>query len=373
MTDPTSHMHSISEKKVTRLLGSSSRKNRRTSNSSDTSASTSASSAAIAPPNVADLWKRYNVRHLTRTYPKGGRIDSSNYNPTLAWAVGCQLVALNVQTPDAPLTLNDGRFRENRKCGYILKPCPQVMPADAVNGSGGSEASSVLATVGGALLRGTLTKKAAANVTTTTGVQPSVEDVRGVPDRIKTLQKYRTNHVEPMRVRVRILAGSCLPKPGGSKIGETIDPYVTVTLHDVKQDGAVPNSNSSTSSSKRKAERNNTTTAANASGGRMVYVAASFTTKAVVNNGFCPVWQGEPLKELTVLNPSVAMLQFSLKEQDVGVDDRVAEAAIPCNRLRTGYRSVPLYDMKTNTRTGPFGFASLLVELQILPLLSSSK
>lgn len=35
---------------------------------------------------------------MSRIYPKGTRIDSSNYSPQLFWNVGCQMVALNYQT-----------------------------------------------------------------------------------------------------------------------------------------------------------------------------------------------------------------------------------------------------------------------------------
>ena len=34
---------------------------------------------------------KYNCRQISRTYPAGGRIDSSNYNPQHAWNVGCQI------------------------------------------------------------------------------------------------------------------------------------------------------------------------------------------------------------------------------------------------------------------------------------------
>ena len=36
---------------------------------------------------------------LTRVYPKGQRIDSSNYDPMPMWNCGCHMVALNYQTP----------------------------------------------------------------------------------------------------------------------------------------------------------------------------------------------------------------------------------------------------------------------------------
>ena len=40
----------------------------------------------------------YNKRQLSRVYPKGTRVDSSNYLPHQFWNAGCQLVALNYQT-----------------------------------------------------------------------------------------------------------------------------------------------------------------------------------------------------------------------------------------------------------------------------------
>ena len=39
----------------------------------------------------------YNRKQLARIYPWGGRVDSSNLDPGLAWAAGCQLVAFNFQ------------------------------------------------------------------------------------------------------------------------------------------------------------------------------------------------------------------------------------------------------------------------------------
>merc|ERR1712127_1123689 len=73
------------------------------------------------PCNV-EKWKRYNVDHMSRIYPAGSRVDSSNYNPVVSWSSGCQLVALNFQSDDSEMTINDGRFRENGGCGYVLKP-----------------------------------------------------------------------------------------------------------------------------------------------------------------------------------------------------------------------------------------------------------
>ena len=82
---------------------------------------------------------------LSRLYPKGLRFDSSNYNPVPFWNVGCQLAALNYQTPginqttiqldsicarshflvsllDKSMQINQGKFLQNGNCGYVLKP-----------------------------------------------------------------------------------------------------------------------------------------------------------------------------------------------------------------------------------------------------------
>uniref|UniRef100_A0A3P8U145 1-phosphatidylinositol 4,5-bisphosphate phosphodiesterase n=1 Tax=Amphiprion percula TaxID=161767 RepID=A0A3P8U145_AMPPE len=63
----------------------------------------------------------YNKRQMSRIYPKGTRMDSSNYNPQPFWNVGCQMVALNYQTMDFPMQLNMALFEFNGRTGYLLK------------------------------------------------------------------------------------------------------------------------------------------------------------------------------------------------------------------------------------------------------------
>ncbi|GLH02475.1 1-phosphatidylinositol 4,5-bisphosphate phosphodiesterase [Gryllus bimaculatus] len=97
----------------------------------------------------------YNKRQMTRIYPKGVRVDSSNFIPQVRnsvqpgtltectapkrrhstddgrfsvfnlqifWNGGCQMVSLNFQTPDLPMQLNQGKFEPNGNAGYVLKP-----------------------------------------------------------------------------------------------------------------------------------------------------------------------------------------------------------------------------------------------------------
>ncbi|CAG5895997.1 unnamed protein product [Menidia menidia] len=70
----------------------------------------------------ATAYIHHNMDKLSRIYPAGSRTDSSNYNPVPMWNVGCQIVALNFQTPSKEMHLNQGRFLPNGFCGYILKP-----------------------------------------------------------------------------------------------------------------------------------------------------------------------------------------------------------------------------------------------------------
>jgi len=229
----------------------------------------------IISRNQCNEWMQYNQTHMSRVYPGGIRLDSSNYNPVSAWSTGCQLVALNFQTCDAALRANDGRFRENGNCGYVLKP------EELLN---------------------------------------------------KDFTLNNTFDAPVLRLIIRVLSGSCLPKPRGDRKGECIDPYVQVTLNDLTE----------TNEMKIK----------------------TYYTTSINSNGFFPIWNSEEFR-FSVLNQSVAILQFTVWDKDVGSkDDFIASSSIPISCLRKGYRSVRLYD-KSNTRSGAFDFASLLVEVKM--------
>jgi phosphatidylinositol phospholipase C delta len=54
---------------------------------------------------------KHNRTHLVRIYPKGMRLNSSNYEPHRYWSAGAQLVAINWQTC--------GAFQ----CAFFLSCC----------------------------------------------------------------------------------------------------------------------------------------------------------------------------------------------------------------------------------------------------------
>ncbi|KAK5893987.1 hypothetical protein CesoFtcFv8_010728 [Champsocephalus esox] len=65
---------------------------------------------------------QYNRKALSRIYPKGQRVESSNYDPYPLWAGGCHMVALNIQTADKYTQLNSALFSMNGQTGYVLQP-----------------------------------------------------------------------------------------------------------------------------------------------------------------------------------------------------------------------------------------------------------
>ncbi|CAL8274392.1 unnamed protein product [Lota lota] len=132
------------------------------------------------------LFVKHNSRQLSRIYPSGQRLQSSNYDPQDMWNSGCQMVALNFQTPGEQMDLNQGRFLPNGRCGYILKP---------------------------SFLR-----------TPTSTFDP--ENTGGGP-----------GHV-PTQLTLRILSAQQLPKPIQTKASSIVDPQVWVEIHGVSIDNS---------------------------------------------------------------------------------------------------------------------------------------
>jgi hypothetical protein len=206
-TLPVTNMLSMSETKVLKILDKNDQK-------------------------IVNLWKDYNNTHMTRVYPSGSRLDSSNFNPVVHWAASCQMVALN-------------------------------------------------------------------------------------PGKLK--------------LKIKVLAGSCLPKPYGETSGEVISPYVMIRLHDIIENQL------------KLDERK---------------------THTVQDNGYCPQWVGGKEFSFQVDSPGVAMLQFTVLNSDEGfIDDIICRTAIPVRCLREGVRSVHFYDR--NSQWGTLSLARLLVQVKI--------
>ena len=63
---------------------------------------------------------QHNRDFLVRIYPSGLRVNSSNIDPAFSWRQGAQIVALNWQSLDQGMMLNEGMFAGEE--GWVLKP-----------------------------------------------------------------------------------------------------------------------------------------------------------------------------------------------------------------------------------------------------------
>jgi phosphatidylinositol phospholipase C, delta len=74
-------------------------------------------------PQEKAQFEDHNLRYMFRVYPKGLRLDSSNFDPNIFWRRGVQMVALNWQTYDRFQQINQAMFAAGTdRHGYVLKP-----------------------------------------------------------------------------------------------------------------------------------------------------------------------------------------------------------------------------------------------------------
>ncbi|XP_002742254.1 1-phosphatidylinositol 4,5-bisphosphate phosphodiesterase gamma-1-like [Saccoglossus kowalevskii] len=217
----------------------------------------------------AALFTRYNKFQFSRVYPKGQRVDSSNYDPMPCWMCGSQMVALNYQTPDRPIQINAGRFLANGKCGMVLLP----------------------------------------------------DCMRNIEGYDPTDKNILNGVVEPITITITIMGARHLIKTGRG----IASPFVEVEIIGTDYD----NHN-------------------------------KYKTKTKVDNGLNPVWM--EVCEFDIINPPVAMIRFSVQDEDMfGDPNFLGQATYPISCIRNGYRSVPL----CNGYSEELELGALLVHIEI--------
>ncbi|KAJ7460554.1 1-phosphatidylinositol-4,5-bisphosphate phosphodiesterase 1 [Mycena latifolia] len=227
---------------------------------------------------------RHTQTHVVRIYPKGTRVNSTNYEPLQYWAAGCQLVALNIQTMDMGYRINQAMFMRSGRQGYVLKPLA---------------------------LR-----------------DPNFQELR-----------KHTKHF----FDVTIISAQQLPRPrdsSGNEIVEKsiVDPYIEVALHipawshspflpDNKNYDHVPPSDASGGS---------------ATSARTI----SYCTGAVHNNGFNPMWQEELCLPFDCIGgmKELIFVEFSVKQEKKPDYAPLASYIAPLSSLQQGFRHLPLHD-----------------------------
>ncbi|KAI0672187.1 1-phosphatidylinositol-4,5-bisphosphate phosphodiesterase 1 [Trametes maxima] len=249
---------------------------------------------------MMDLIK-HNRSHLVRTYPKGTRIGSTNYEPHRYWSAGCQLVAINWQTFDLGYMINHAMFQRNGRAGYVLKPLA-LRNAD------------------------------------------------------KQMLAKRTNHL----LNISIISAQQLPRPKDSQGREiidksVIDPFVEVSIH-------IPDWTHSPFLPDATADAYSPPTAGNAVSATSARTVTC-RTGVVKNNGFNPVWEQEICLPFDLVGDmkDLVFVRFSVKQEDKEDDEPLAVYCASLGSLNLGYRHLPLHDGQLSQ----YLFSTLFVKIDI--------
>lgn len=242
---------------------------------------------------------------LIRTYPKGRRVDSSNYNPIDAWELGSQCVALNLQTHDIHYYINRALFKTNGDSGYVLKPqWMREQPRLANVKDDGSVTQ---------LSQNAPTSKSEQQ-------QQQYELARAMPivERIK----------ENATLRIRVICAQNISNPASTS--DAVSPVISLTLVGPK------------------------------------YKEFRQTKTIIRNNGFDPHWlEVFEFNRITSIDMSFLYIAVSTKSSGLKVNDTLlGENAINLGALRCGYRAVPFFNAVPNARVRKIAVLLCHFELQ---------
>jgi phosphatidylinositol phospholipase C, delta len=249
---------------------------------------------------MMDLIK-HNKTHLVRVYPKGMRLNSTNYEPHRYWAAGAQLVALNWQTfgrlinstkylnvsidkkyLDFGYMINHAMFQRNGRAGYVLKPAP----------------------------------------------------LREGRKELLTLQ--RQHYLDLTVISAQQLP---LPKDGNGVeiVGKSVlDPYVEVSLH-------VPDWVNPMNTNLVGSPNSNIPTATPA-------CTLSYRTSVVKNNGFNPVWEEKIRIPFTCVEDmlDLVFVRFKVKQEDGDDSEPLAYFCASLGQLQAGEANLCLVAVSMN-------------------------
>ena len=237
--------------------------------------------------------EKHNMHHLMRVYPSGWRVQSSNPDPLLFWRRGVQMMALNWQTYDLPMQMNDAMFASGSdKLGYVLKPRE---------------------------LRESLSIQEEIS-------EPSIHGLGKIQKKL-------------IRFSVDIISAQQLPRPRGIAPDATLDPYVEIEMFSAEdkskgiasgeggQDASARNGMSGIGSPHRR------------------------RTCVVQANGFNPIF-GDTFKlSLETKYPSLVFVRWTVWNSQDGrnyngnqVQTPLATFTSKLSSLEQGYRHLRLYD-----------------------------
>ena len=237
--------------------------------------------------------EKHNMRYLMRVYPSGFRIHSTNPDPLIFWRRGVQMVALNWQTYDLPMQLNEAMFASGSdKLGYVLKPKE---------------------------LRESLSMQEEIS-------EPSIHG-------LGKMQKQKISF------SVEVVSAQQLPRPRGIAPDATLDPYVEIELFSAedKSKGIASGEGGQDASARN----------------GLVGVGSPHRrrTRIVQANGFNPIFKDKIWLSLVTKYPSLVFVRWTVWNSQDGRSYGRSQDASPLaiftaklSSLEEGYRHLRLYD-----------------------------
>ncbi|KAL9127937.1 MAG: hypothetical protein Q9217_003273 [Psora testacea] len=253
--------------------------------------------------------EKHNMKYLMRVYPSGFRIHSTNPDPLVFWRRGVQMVALNWQTYDLPMQMNDAMFASGSdRLGYVLKPKEL------------RESMSIQEEID----------------------EPSIHGLGRIRKKV-------------IKFSVDIISGQQLPRPKSVAPSHTIDPYIDIELFSAedKAKGVASGTGGQDASARH--------------GMSGIGSPHRRRTGVVQANGFNPQFNESFKLSLETKYPSLAFVRWtvwnSLDGQNYQTNsnaDPLATFTAKLSNLQQGYRHIPLFDHNGEQ----FMFATLFCKIK---------
>ena len=250
----------------------------------------------------------HNRSYLMRVYPSGFRMRSSNFHPLSCWKRGVQMVALNWQTYDLGMQINNAMFASGiDRTGYVLKP--EDMRGDLANSK--------------------------QSLDSTSSTQSLVR---------KQLVSLTLNMISAQQV----------PRPRNASLEDDVDPYIEIEIISAEDKGkGVAFGEGGIDSSDNK-------------GVSGIGAPHKRRTQVMQSNGYNPEFN-EKFKLSVVTNyPSLVFIRWTVWNSPDGRNANSDRNAVPLgmftaklSSLQQGYRHLPLFDHNGDQ----FIFASLFCHI----------
>jgi len=265
-------------------------------------------------PENKRAMNRHNMRYMMRVYPNGWRVASTNFDPLTYWRRGVQMVALNWQTYDLGMQMNDAMFAGGSdQSGYVLKP----------------------------------------------------KELREIKMMTTVPEEAGEGHVKRERKNVNfsinMISAQQLMRPKGLPITRSVDPYVEVEVYHAddksKESKGVVGDGGLDASGK--------------DGVSGLGAPHRRRTHIVQENGFNPVFDKKFKFDLTTKFPDLVFVRWTVRCSPDGqsYSDKgppLATYTAKLSSLQQGYRTLPLYDNNGDR----FLFSTLFCHIEIKPATS---